>query len=238
MNIKKYLFVFIALLFSSALFSQEVLINETPDSLYSVKKWGPNRSNYIHFYVAYGMAAGLPEGNAFDLKYGLSREWRFGLRYKRRICNHYAMGLDLSIASYRYRFAQYSSKQFPDSLLHDKEYLQLPTVGLEYYNRINFGRRGDKIGNYLDFGAYATYTYSASLTYNDKLTTPFQGASKVKTELSELDYITDTQWGFKARLGNNRYVLWASYRMSDWLKTTGNHVDLPRTTIGLEIGLF
>lgn len=235
---KKYLLVFIALLFSATVFSQEVLINEIPDSLYSTSKWGQNRAHYMHFYVAYGLTAGLPEGNAFDLKYGLSREWRFGLRYKRRICNHYAMGLDLSIANYRYRFAQYSSKKFPDTLLHENQYLQLPTVGLEYFNRINFGRRGNKIGNYFDFGAYATYTYSSTLTYNDKLTTPFQGASKVKTELSDLNYITDLQWGFKVRLATNRCALWASYRMSDWLKNTGNSIDLPRTTIGLEIGLY
>ncbi len=235
---KRYLLVIIALLFSSTLFSQEVLMDETPDSLYTPKKWGPNRANYVHFYVAYGMAAGLPEGNAFDLKYSLSREWRFGVRYKRRICNHYAMGLDLSLSSYRYRILQNNSKQFPDSLLHEKQYLQLPTVGLEYFNRINIGRRGDRIGNYLDLGAYATYTYSPTLTFIDKLSPSFQGASEAKVELSELDYITDTQWGFKARLGINRYVLWASYRMSDWLKTTGKHVDLPRTTVGLEIGLF
>lgn len=239
----KKIVILISIIFISiSMFSQKVLLDERTDSIYTIKKWGQNRQNYLHFYVDYGVAVGKPEGDSFDIKYGLSREWRFGLRYKRRVCEHYAMGLDLSISEFRYRFAQYSTNIIPDTLLHEKEYLGLPTVGLEYFNRINFGKRGNKVGNYIDFGAYATYTYSAYHRFWDELTVPINGASKVKTELYKLNYLTDLQWGLKARFAINRLSIWASYRMSDWFNskfhTQTISAELPRTTVGIEIGFF
>ena len=239
---KKIIVIISLVLFSSVLFAQEIMMNETPDSLYKISKWGQNRKHYLNFYLDYGMAVGKAEGSIFDIKYGLSREWKFGLRYKRRLCEHYAMGLDLSISEYRYYIAQFGTNVFPDIQMHEKEYLGLPMVGLEYYNRINFGRRGDKIGNYLDLGVYGTYTYSAYQKFWDKFPTPINGATKAKITLSDLNYLTDLQWGFKARIGFNQFAIWASYRMSDWFNSKVHNSllsgEFPRTTIGIEIGFF
>jgi hypothetical protein len=231
------LIAFMAL--TSVLFSQNMIMDEKPDSLYNISKWGKNRTNYIHFYGSYGFVAGAPEGNAYDMKYGLSREWKFGIRYKLRVCNFYAMGLDFAIAQSRYRFAQTGSNTFPDSVMHDQEYLGLSTFGLDYYNRFNFGKRGNKVGKYLDLGVYSTYTFSTYHRFVDKLSTPYLGSSKAKTKLYGLNYINDIQWGFKARIGKNRYALWATYRMSDWFNSkVPSGIELPRAMVGVEIGMF
>ena len=182
---KKIIIIISLAFFSGVLSAQEIMLNETPDSLYKISKWGQNRKHYLYLYLDYGMAVGKTEGSIFDVKYGLSHEWKFGLRYKRRLCEHYAMGLDLSISEFRYYIAQFGNNVFPDTQMHEKEYLGLPLVGLEYYNRINFGRRGDKIGNYLDFGVYGTYTYSAYQKFWDKFETPINGAKSSKTTLSD-----------------------------------------------------
>lgn len=239
---KKALIIISVILFSGSVFSQTILLDEKPDSLYGVKKWGQNRRNFIHFYLDYGFAVGKPEGGIFELKYGFSREWKLGLRYKRRFCKHYAMGLDLSVAEDRYRFAQTGTKVFPDQVLHDQEYLALPNIGLEYFNRINFGKRGNKVGKYVDFGIYGTSTFAAYRRYWDELPTSVNGAKKVKIKEYSLDYLTDLQWGFKSRLGYNGFSIWASYRMSDWFNSQVHNAslsgELPRTTVGMEIGLF
>lgn len=231
------LIAFMAL--TSVLFSQNMIMDEKPDSLYNISKWGKNRVNFIHFYGSYGLVAGAAEGNAYDVKYGLSREWKFGIRYKLRICNFYAMGFDFAIAQSRFRFAQNSSNTFPDTVMHDQEYLGLSTLGLDYYNRFNFGKRGDVVGKYLDLGVYATYAFSTYHRFVDKLTTPYLGSSKTNTKLYDLDYINDIQWGFKARIGYDRFALWGTYRMSDWFNSkTPSGIELPRAMVGIEMGLF
>jgi len=240
---KKIVIIFLVMIISNSLFSQEVLINEIPDNLYHVSKWGKNRTNYIHTYGSYGMVVGLPEGSAYDIKLGLSREWKFGIRYKRRFSNHYAIGIDASISNTRYRFAQNAINVFPDTLMHDKEYISLSMFGFDFFNRINFGKRGDVIGKYVDFGVFGTTNYLARHNYWDKLSTPYNGSTKIKTTLYNVDYITNLQWGFKVRFGSNQFALWASYRMSNWINnklTPSNNksIELPRTNVGIEVGLF
>jgi hypothetical protein len=45
-------------------------------------------------------------------------------------------------------------------------------------------------------------------------------------------------YGFLARAGTNRYVITAKYRMSDIFKSSYAIPELPRLTVGVEVGLF
>lgn len=238
---KKIVIIFLSMFFSTTIIAQNVMINEKPENLYQVSKWGQNRTNFIQVFGSYGLVIGAPDGDAYDLKYGLSRDWKFGMRYKLKLTNHYAMGADLSIANCRYRFAQYGSNSFPDLLMHDKEYLSISSFGLDYFNRINFGKRGNSIGKYFDFGLFGTVNYLARQSYWDNLTTSYNGSTKTKTTLYNLDYIADLNWGLKARIGTGKFALWTSYRMSNLINsklTTPKSIELPRTMVGIEVGIY
>lgn len=238
---KKIAIILLSILFSTTIMAQEVMMVENPETLYQGGKWGQNRTNFIHVFGSYGMVVGFPEGGAFDLKYGLSRDWKFGIRYKLKLASNYAMGADFTIANTRFRIAQYGTNVFPDTLMHDKEYISISSFGLDYFNRINVGKRGNKVGKYFDLGVFATVNYLARHNYWDKLSTPYNGSTKVKTTLYKPNYITDLNWGIKARLGNERFAVWSSYRMSNLInsKFNGtNSVELPRTMVGVEIGIY
>ena len=238
---KKIVILFLSIFFSTVIIAQEVILDENPQSLYQPKKWGQNRTNFIHLFGSYAWVIGLPEGDAYDLKYGFSRDWKFGARYKLKLNNHFDIGADINISNSRYRFAQYGSNIFPDSTMHDKEYLSFSAFGMDYFNRINFGKRGDKIGKYFDFGLYGTINYLARHNYWDKLSTPYSGSTKVKTTLYNLNYIADINWGLKAKIGYGRVAFWSSYRLSNLFNSklnSSNSIELPRTIVGIEIGFF
>ncbi len=222
--------------------SQTVLVNEKPSELYKVEKWGKNRTNYMHFYLGLGSVVSQPEGRAFEITPGLSNQVKFGLRYKLRFCNFYAWGLDLSVSGNRNLIKQNSKNFFPDTLVHKKEVFNYQTLGLEYYNRFNFGKRGNQVGKFLDLGAWANWLYSPQHIFWDEHTTPVNGASKSKTMLSDLNYTTDFHWGLSARLGINRWVIYGTYRMSDIFNskfhTSTISVEPSRLIVGVEIGFF
>lgn len=239
LNMKKIALIIALITTTSFLFSQNIIMNETPDSLYNIPKWGKNRAHYMHLYWSFGMVVGSPSGDSYILKYGNSNSWKFGFRYKRKISSNFAVGFDASIATTQFRFAQQGSNVFPDSLMHDKEFISLTTFEFDYYNRINIGKRGDKVGKYIDLGAYVTSNIGSYHIYTDKFATPFFGSKKMEVKLSDLNYLNDYQWGFKTRIGNNRYAIWSSYRMSDYFNNKApKGIELPRMMIGLELGLF
>ncbi len=236
---KKILLIIALITTTSFLFSQNMILDEKPDSLYKIPKWGKNRAHYIHLFWSFGMVVGAPDGNSYDLKYGNSNTWKFGVRYKRKICSSFAIGFDASIATTQFRFAQYGNNVFPDSLMHDKEYISLSTIEVDYYNRINFGKRGDQVGYYIDLGGFLTSNFASSHLFVDKLSTPYLGSEKIEVKLHNLNYFDDYQWGLKTRIGFNRYAFWASYRMSNYFNSKApSGIELPRTMVGLELGLF
>lgn len=240
----KSIIIVIAILFFGVIYakSQTVLVDEKPSELYKVSKWGKNRKNFTHFYLALGSVVSQPEGRAFEITPGLSNQVKFGLRYKLRFCNFYAWGLDLSISGNRNLIKQNTNNFFPDSLKHEKEVFKYQTIGLEYFNRFNFGRRGNQVGKFLDLGAWGNWLYSPQHIFWDEHITPVNGASKSKTILSDLNYTTDFHWGVSARLGINRWVIYGSYRMSDIFNskfhTQTMSVEPSRLIVGVEVGFF
>ncbi len=230
---KKYLFFIILQLITLIAGAQAVLLSQDVSNDTIKKTVGPNMRSFHHFYMTYGFMADKGEKGA-DIKYGNSSHFDIGYRYKLRVSNHYAVGTDFWWSTSSYNLKQSKTKVLPDTLLNDKEALRFNNLSLGLYNRLNFGKRGNHVGNFLDFGAFGQFTYS--LVHYTRNNMP--NGNIVETYTKKLKYYNPLGWGLIARIGFNRYIITASYRMYDLFKSSYNYPELSRLTIGAQIGFY
>jgi hypothetical protein len=235
------LFCLVTGIFLSSSAQVVVLDEQTPVD--SVKNnWGMNRKHYMYAYVRVDMMAGMADKGA-GYKFG-SGNFDFGVRYKLRLSNHYAVGMDLNIVtaeSYKLKDDSLSNLiNFSPEMSYKKESLNFTGLGLELYNRFNFGKRGNAIGKYFDIGVYGKFAYATNHYMKgkaDSLTSPLYSTF----ELYErgLKYTKSLYYGVSARIGFNRIAIDAHYRISDLFNDKiAKLPELSRLQIGLEIGLY
>lgn len=223
---------------------QTVLLQESiSDYDFQMPKSGPNFRNFSH--LLFGFAFYIPQGLAeeIDTKPGSTTCMTIGWRYKFKITNWLAVGTSLNYTNEIFNLLQNDKKIVPDNILHDKEKLRFNNLGPEFYIRLNFGKRGNVVGRFLDIGAYYNWTFKVKHMFQDNLgkdNTNTQAEIK-KVVYTRLNYIEKFNYGFRGRIGINRFVMTASYRVSDLLtsdfKEQVGNIYLPRLNIGLEIGL-
>ncbi|TGE24543.1 hypothetical protein E5K00_04845 [Hymenobacter aquaticus] len=215
--------------------AQRILLQErlATDTVRSV--FGPNRTYYNHFYLGYGLVAGPAAGSGAALRYGSSGELVLGLRNKLRVSQHLALGLDVRYARVVYHLAQEAQKTVPNTTQHQREYLALPQAQLEGFVRLNYGRRGNVIGRYVDVGGWGGWVIGTTHFYEDE---PANGAKRVSVTEHGLGYLRRWSYGAGLRLGSSRYALNARYRLSDVFRASAGAAfpELPRWVLGLELG--
>ena len=221
------------LLASLSAFSQDILLHQNLKADTIRPTYGPNLKNYFYGYIGLGFPLYTNEDVNYT-KPGVSSNFDLGLRYKRRITNYLAMGLDLGISTTGYKLKQSDPKTIPDTVINDKEKIQISSMMSSGYVRINVGRRGNYIGNYMDLGAYGGWNFQKK----HKTTNENAEGEKVRLSTTQLKYVENFSYGFLARAGINRYALTAKYRVSDIFKSSYAIPELPRLIVGVEVGLF
>jgi hypothetical protein len=99
-------------------------------------------------------------------------------------------------------------------------------------NRFNFGKRGNRVGNYLELGAFGQYAFMVRkkvLTENEDKDANFKSEKSTFTapyEINRLNYYAD------ARIGFGHYVVYGRYLLSDILNEKANGGQLPAITVG------
>jgi len=231
------LFILIAF-FVKNIEAQKILLEEDVRSNYQQLLKGQNRLHYHHIFLEYGFAVGNSEGKGADVDYVYSGTFTTGYRYKFKVANFYALGFDVYYCYMSYHLNQDStSKLVPNSIVHDKEKLKFNNAGIELYNRINLGKRGDRIGNFIDAGVYFNWAFSIKHYTEDKLDSKNEHRAKfVEMVNKNLDYTERYNYGWRCRVGFNRYVISLSYRVSD-LFNDQFEAELPRYIVGIQIGL-
>jgi len=229
----KLSFILIFILFSFVAFSQEVLLEQNIVNIAAKPLYGPNLRHYVHGYMGLGFPIATNSRQSY-IKPLVSTDYNFGLRYKRRFTNYLAIGFDLGLNSTAYKIKQNDLKTVPDARVNDREKIQVNTLTGDAWFRINAGRRGNYIGNYLDIGAYGGWNFLKK----HKTLNKNEADEKVKVSTTRLSYVENISYGFIARLGTNRYALTARYRSSDIFVSRYALPELPRLVLGVELGLF
>ena len=243
-KMKKTIFLFSLILILTSLNAQRVLIEEDVASYDEANtKYGQNYRHYLHFYTDLAFFTPNPLEDQLEIKYGLSNSFTFGYRYKLKLTNWLAVGADIKHNSLIYNFKN-TFKPFDEeiNIEHDKDKLKLNSFGTEVYLRLNFGKRGNMIGKFIDFAGYINAIYSTKhIYYNTYASGNMFKAEEQKTINSKLQYIQPYFYGAKVRLGINKFVLSFDYQLSEiftqeFVQETNNY-NLPKFSIGLQIGL-
>lgn len=213
-------------------FAQEILLSENVngDTIQPTK--GPNLKHYTHLY--WGVL--FPFVTNEDVAYtqpALTTITDFGLRFKRKLNKTFSVGTDFSFNWAKYRIKQDILKSIPDSESHLREKFIINSLSPAVYARINFGRRGNSIGTYMDLGAYGSFNVKrAHFTYDE-----IDGEIR-RITTSRLKYMEKYAYGLLARIGTNNIALTAKYRLSNPFTEESGFAELPKLAVGLEIGVF
>ncbi len=221
----------VMLCIEASVFGQEVIIEESNLNDTIIKKVGPNYKHYTHPFMSFGLNA-LPGETGAEVKPGLDY-FDFGVRYKFRIAEPLAVGFDLAYSSTTFRLKQAGSKNTPDTALYDAQRLEFHSARLGAYFRINYGRRGNSLGKYIDLGAYGEYVFAHTLF--TKIT--LADGSVARINRSKLNYYQPINYGLQARIGFNKIVLFANYRLSKVFFAPYNFTELPPLIAGVQFVL-
>ncbi len=213
--------------------AQAVVFEEQVDTTPDPSSFGPNKKNFIHLFVGFGCIVGPAENAGSAIKYGISSDLEIAYRYKRKISNFYAWGTELGYHGSSFILKQDAQKTLPNSTINKNELFKFYNLALGIYNRFNFGRRGNAIGNYVDIGGNAEFPFSiVHIATNDGA-----NGTVVKTLTSHLDYVNKLNYHAFIRFGSNRYALKAAYRFSDLFKSGNAYAELPRFAVTLQVGI-
>jgi hypothetical protein len=89
------------------------------------------------------------------------------------------------------------------------------------------------MGHYLDLGINGKWVFSTEESLKQD-----HPRGKATINVDELKYPKAWQANVFARIGSGRWVLWASYRLTNLFESNYNYSELPRLSGGVEIGLF
>ncbi len=215
--------------------TNRVLISRDVDTTGKISKFGPNRLFYFSLYNQLGLMPG-PQ------VYGAQTNWwsssfAYGVRGKLRLFYWNALVMDVC-----YRYDRYSIRQNTPKLAplipanHVRERISLHNFSVTFCDRINFRRRGNVLGDWIDLGVYADNIFRSTNVFLDEHYDS-DGASgfhyKVKTKIVRLPYIEKVNYGLTFRMGSEMNSLFIQYRMNDLFNyNSPNNRDLPKIIIG------
>ena len=235
----------LVILFIFPLNAQEVVLDMDVEDQYKGTR-GPNMRHYTHFYIGTGFVMDFDEETGTRIDWWKSNHVLFGYRYKLKLLSFYALGLDLNFMNTRYYFEGRNENPLDPmnpltyNLERDRHHLHNTGFGLEFYHRINIGRRGNTLGYYLDTGIRGQWNMGdvekIIIKTDDK--NAFAGVTRIKNR--KLGYVEPLSYGLTARIGFNKIILHGFYRLSEYFTDRINDAvrveipELPRLTIGIQ----
>jgi hypothetical protein len=237
-NITSFLLASLMLLVTQ-LAAQRVLLSESVDTVNEVPMFGPNRSVFVYPLVKIGVFTPPYE------KGGVVNFWSSTvsgeLRTKAKICRWNALVLDVGYRCDRFILSQDDTSYLPTySGKHKRERLSTHNITFSLCDRINFGRRGNIQGIYLDFGFYGDYVARAAHFYVEEFydsNSAAAGHTKLKVKNTDLPFINRLNYGFTARFGWEWGSVFAMYRMTDLIMDPPltEYTDMPNISAGVEM---
>ena len=224
----------ISLFFTCSVAAQNVIlmhdVNDDVDS-----EMGPGKKMYVGGTFSYGIPIGdlssnynpINMGKSFRLGYGVINKWQ-----PTRILGFgYLFDYNLT----RFDISQKAGADWGYDNDFEWERFWTVDVNLDAFIRINFVKRGDHHGIYLDLAGYVGYDFISRYSYRQDVQSPNSKSYKVVER--ELKYINRLDYGPSVRFGLSFLSIYARYRMSDMFKTDFQETfpELPRLMVGIMI---
>lgn len=231
---KKIISLILFLHFALAGYSQTILMQDSnPMAAYEVKKNGPNLQNYGQWFIGFG--AVTPVGASSDNTiFGKSLLFDFGYRYRYRVSNFFNTGFDVSYYLQGNRLNDAGMEKVFDGLVHTRENLVQNELRLSPFLRFNLTpKRGNYLGTYVDLGSYIAWNFIPVFRAVDTRLNNNENRS-YNRQFDPMQKRYD--YGLTGRIGRNKLIVFAHYRLSDLLKSS-NLPDLPRLAVGIQFGL-
>lgn len=236
---KKLIVLFVFMISVSLAYSQVVVLDEAVADTVKEKPFGPNQKHYVHSYYSFGTGFSLEDQTTIKQIAGTFR-FEFGIRYKYKISEHFALGSDLYFATDMHNFDLDQAQ----SAMYESEYYSLNSWGLSVFTRFNVGKRGNTLGTFVDLLGYGQWNPGRYYTYfiEEESTDPLLAHSATKQVVyNRLDFLSKTSAGAGLRIGHKGISLLATYRLTDLVLTDKQpallpHGELPAFNIALEIG--
>lgn len=206
--------------------AQSVLLEQDVNQDTIIPSKGANRTFFTSSYFAVGSILGSSTGDSsLAMATGKSWELKYGISYKIRACNYYGV-------VFNFDYGRQAFYQEPVDPQNKYEKYILNNAGLGLMNRFNFGKRGNRVGNYLELGASGQYAFMVRkkvLTQKDDKDAVYKSLKATFNdphEINKLNYYAD------ARLGFGHYVVYGRYLLSDILNDKANGAQFPAITVG------
>lgn len=217
---------------------QEIVLEEDVNKDTVEGTYGRNLTNFSAAYAGYGMVIGDFTGTnpLQSLKKGRSIYLDFGMYYKRKLNNLYSVtgefGYRLNVFSYSISDPLMS----PVPLVTYKySRLVISNAHAGIFNRFNYGKRGNRIGNYIAIGATMDYGYLNKV--KEKYESADSSSSRTeKVVRSQNDFINRLAYHGEVQLGFDKIVLTGAYRLNDLIKKNEGY-QLPPLVIGFRFDL-
>ena len=239
---KAFLFFAVMGLISVQSQAQEIVLEKNVEDQYQREK-GPNTSFFGQGYVAFASILNYDESTGAAINPWQSGQFIIGYRYKIKLLPFYSIGFDLG-----FRMNNYYLRGDKDNPYDSANPLTFKTgekrhiftnngLGLELYQRINIGKRGNTLGNYLDIGIQGQWNVADV----EEIVTNFDNADFVGRERlfnRRLKYVEEFSFGLSARIGIDKFVIYGNYRLSDIFKEDYQIPELPRLAVGLQYAFY
>src|SRR6185369_1637111 len=95
-------------------------------------------------------------------------------------------------------------------------------------------KRGNYLGYYFDLGIRGEWDHSIRHIIKNKL----PDGSYARSSIKALPYVNRFNYHVVGRIGLNKILIYAAYRLSDLFKSKYDYPELPRLTTGIEISIF
>jgi len=244
MKIRPMLYFILILWATSSIGQQPVLEKNVREQLKrNDDNWGPNTQHFLSGQLGYGIILPINTNDSMAIRDNQSsNHWHLGWRYKLKLNNTFALGMDVQYQRQQFRIKQNKTLSiFSEGVEYDKQRLIFNAAGLGTYLRLNFGKRGNRLGHYLDVAGEMNYVFASRLKSQKKVdATQNNGSEKVTLIQSDLNYTRSIQSFAVIRSGWDKIAIFAKYRFSDIFIRSNDFYqnqpipELPIITVGIE----
>lgn len=214
-------------------FAQTIVMqNLNPMKPYQEKTQGENLKHYSHMFMGVGVVT--PAGaSTDDIYFGKSLTFDIGFRYRYRVSNFFHIGNDITYYRQVNSLNRNGMHKVYDGANHDRESIIQNEFRISPFIRFNLTpKRGNYLGTYIDLGGYVGWNFIPVFKVVDKGNS---GNVKMKYTRSYDPNQNRYDYGITARVARNKYILFATYRLSDIMKKS-EHPEIPRLSAGIQLG--